>query len=311
MKIVFFGTPEYVVPVLSELHKAYYSKNESPIVAVVTQAPKPTGRNHFMTYSAVDTWAHKRRIPIFHSPQELLENGSEAKIAILAAYGEMIPDEVIKMFPQGILNIHPSLLPKYRGASPVQGALAAGETITGATIMLVDEKMDHGKIVAQFKEEVLPNDTLETLRTRLFERAITVLIQAIDPYLSGKIKPKEQNHEEATYTTLIKKEYGFIEPKYLQMAIEGKDSTEEFKIPFVKELTKVVNAQNINNLIRSLYPWPGAWTNVTIAGEIKRLKILKSHVEENKLILDEVQLEGKNSVSWLEFFAGYPNYQFI
>src|SRR5512146_3102875 len=167
MKIVFFGTPYYVLPVLTKLHKKFVTgPGKSPIVAVVTQSPKPVGRKQILTYSPVDKWAHERGIETHYSSSELAMDKIEADIGILASYGEIIRKEVINLFPQGILVIHPSLLPKYRGTSPCPTAIADGETITGVSIIKMDEKMDHGPIVTQFKEEILPSDTGDSLRDR-------------------------------------------------------------------------------------------------------------------------------------------------
>ncbi|KKU15949.1 MAG: Methionyl-tRNA formyltransferase, partial [Candidatus Woesebacteria bacterium GW2011_GWC2_45_9] len=188
-----------------------------------------------------------------------------------------IPKIVIDTFPHGILVVHPSLLPKYRGASPIQGAIANGDKQVGVTIIKMDEKMDHGPIVSQFKEETRPDDTTDTLRARLFERSKDVIVEMIEPYLQGKIKPKEQNHDEATYTKIITKQNGFI------------------------DLEKT-NPEEAERFIRAMQPWPQAWT---LIGK-KRLKVLKAHLENGKLVLDEVQLEGKNPVSWKEFKMGYP-----
>ncbi|KKT67322.1 MAG: methionyl-tRNA formyltransferase, methionyl-tRNA formyltransferase [Candidatus Curtissbacteria bacterium GW2011_GWC1_44_33] len=272
MKIVFFGTPDYVLPVLTSLHKKFVTgPGVSPIAAVVTQSPKPTGRKQILTYSPVDKWA------------ELIKNSVKADIGVLAAYGEIIPKNVIDTFPHGILVVHPSLLPKYRGASPIQGAIANGDKQVGVTIIKMDEKIDHGPIVSQFKEETKPDDTTETLRARLFERSKDVIAEMIEPYLQGKIKPKEQNHDEATYTKIITKQDGFIEAER-----------------FTSEAAKA------ERFIRAMQPWPQAWTFI---GK-KRLKILKAHLENGKLVLDEVQLEGKNPVSWKEFKMGYPKVAF-
>src|SRR3990172_4759611 len=114
MKIVFLGTPDYVLPILKALYKKY------EIAAAVTQSPKPTGRKKFLTYSPVDTWAHQRKIPVIYD----LDKVPKADLGVLAAYGKIIPPSVIQNLKSGILNIHPSLLPKYRGASPVQTAIA-------------------------------------------------------------------------------------------------------------------------------------------------------------------------------------------
>jgi len=273
MKIVFFGTPDYVLPVLTSLHKKFVTgPGISPIAAVVTQSPKPTGRKQILTYSPVDKWAHEHKIDIFYQSSELIKNSVKADIGVLAAYGEIIPKTVIDTFPHGILVVHPSLLPKYRGASPIQGAIANGDKQVGVTIIKMDEKMDHGPIVSQFKEETRPDDTTDTLRARLFERSKDVIVEMIEPYLQGKIKPKEQNHDEATYTKIITKQNGFI------------------------DLEKT-NPEEAERFIRAMQPWPQAWT---LIGK-KRLKVLKAHLENGKLVLDEVQLEGKNPVSWKEF----------
>lgn len=275
MKIIFFGTPDYVLPVLKLLAKHH------EIVAVVTQPPMPVGRDQFITYSPVDTWAHKRRIPVFCDFNRPLP---EADMGILAAYGKIIPKKVIESFKCGILNIHPSLLPKYRGASPIQSAIAAGDTQTGATIIKLDEKMDHGPIITQFKEEITPNDTNESLCRRLFERSAEVLTQLIPAYVAKKITPKLQDETKATFTKILHKEDGFIDLKKKSPA-----EAERF--------------------VRAMYPWPGVWTY--IEPEHKRLKILKVHLEEGKLILDEVQLEGKDPVTWKQFKEGYPRVKII
>lgn len=314
MKIVFLGTPEYVLPVIELLHKTFSKKGISPIVGVVTQSPRPAGRKQFMTYSAVDSWAHKKSVPVYYSALEFLKDATQADIGILAAYGEIVPGSVIKSFPYGILNIHPSLLPKYRGASPVQAAIASGESETGATIIKIDEKMDHGPIVSQFKEEVGTNETLETLRSRLFARAADVLAALIEPYIQGKIKLREQNHEEATSTSLIKKEHGFIPAKYVKAAMEGKTLKGKWEIDFIKDFSLPPSPEVLERFIRALSPWPGAWTFLKLGSgwnfSEKRLKILEAHLEEKTLVLDQVQLEGKNPVSWKEFSLGYPKMAF-
>ena len=270
LKIIFFGTPEYVVQILSKLSKIH------EIVAVVTQPPKPVGREQFKKYSPVDDWAHKRSVPIIF---EFDKTFPEAELGVCAAYGKIIPEIVINKFKFGILNIHPSLLPKYRGASPINEAIKNGDAETGVTIIKMDKEMDHGGVVTFFKEEILSDDTTVSLREKLFERSGDVLIQLIPAYVSGKVKPKEQNEKEATFTKILTKEDGFIDLAGHQSPI------------------------TVHNFIRAMNPWPGAWTKLE---NQKRLKLLKAHLEEGKLILDEVQLEGKDPVSWKQFKAGYP-----
>jgi methionyl-tRNA formyltransferase len=286
MKIVFFGTPEYVLPVLTSLHKKYVTgPGKSPIVAVVTQSPKPMGRKQILSYSPVDKWAHERKIDTYYQSSQLIENKVVADIGVLAAFSEIIRKDVIDLFPHGILVIHPSLLPKYRGASPIQAAIAAGETQTGVSIIRMDEKVDHGAIVAQFKEDIAPSDTTETLRARLFERSAEVLTEMFDPYMKSKIKPRVQDDDEATFTSILKKEDGFVD-------------------------LKKASAEIIERKLRAMHPWPGVWTLLRKSaseGQARRLKILNAHLENGELILDEVQLEGKTPVPFKQFKEAYPD----
>ena len=229
-------------------------------------------------------------MPTFYNSEELIKNKINTKLGVLASYGAIIPKKVIDFFPCGILNVHPSLLPKFRGASPVQATINSRERQTGVSIIKLDEEVDHGPIISQFKEEVLTDDTTETLRQRLFERSAEVLSALIEPYVKGKITPRKQDHKAATYTKLITKQDAFIKPKNLKKALEGK------------------SAEKIEAFIRAMKPWPIAWTYVQLNS--KRLKILKAHLEGKKLVLDEVQMEGKNPVSWKQFRQGYPNVTF-
>jgi methionyl-tRNA formyltransferase len=281
MKIIFFGTPDFVVPVAEELYKKFRTNREKGVIAVVTQPPKPFGRKKLLQYSPIDKWAFDRKIEIHHN----YDGFSQADLGVVAAYGRIIPKSVISQFPLGILNIHPSLLPKYRGASPIQSAIAAGETTTGVSVIKMDELMDHGPIVSSFKDEIMPDDTNETLRKRLFERAAEFLIDLIPHYLDAKISLKEQNHDEATFTKIVKKEDGYI------------------KDPFD-------DPKKTEALSRAFKPWPGIYSKVKVRDKTRRLKILAIHLEDEKLVIDQVQLEGKNPVSWEEFKKGYPNFEF-
>jgi methionyl-tRNA formyltransferase len=307
MNIVFFGTPEYVLPVVEELNKKFKNRDgSSPIAAVVTQPPKPIGRKQIKTYSAVDNWAHKRGILVFYEPQDLLAAGGIGlELGVIADYGKIISRQVIDAFPRGILNIHFSSLPRFRGASPVQAALVNGDAQIGITIFKIDEDLDHGPILSQFEENVSEEETYGELKSRLFPLAARVLCELLPAYVSGKIKLKTQKHSDATYTRQIVKKDGFIPAKYINLAQQGKVARQKWQIDFIKDLELVPNAQNLYNFIRAMAPWPGAWTNVKIGGMDKRLKILKVSKEGEKLILEQVQLEGKNPVSWIQFGQAY------
>lgn len=267
MKIIFFGTPNFVLPVVEKLNKFH------DVVAVITSPPKPAGRKKILTYSAVDNWAHKKHIPIFFDFNKL----PKADIGVLAAYGKIIPKNVINIFKLGIINIHPSLLPKFRGASPIQFNIIKDPDNIGVTIIKLDEKMDHGPIVTQFRDELLEDDTLVSVTERLFIRASEVLLELLPAYEKGKINLKKQDEKKATYTKLIVKEDGFV------------------------DLVKY-KPEKVLRMSKAFTPWPGIWTRLK---NDKRLKILKCHIKDNKLILDEVQLEGKDPVSWNQFRSAY------
>jgi methionyl-tRNA formyltransferase len=153
----------------------------------------------------------------------------------------------------------------------------------------MDAKIDHGPIISQFKEEVFPSDTTETLRARLFERSAVVLVELLQPYLRGKITPKIQDESEATYTKIMTRENGYI------------------------DLNKK-SAEEAEKFIRAMQSWPVAWTRIRLSPTdpaIQKIKIHKAHIDEGKLVLDEVQLEGKDKVSWKQFKEGYKEAAFV
>lgn len=315
MKIIFFGTPEYVVPILESLDKSFKSKQtNSVILAVVTQKPKPTGRKQLLEYSAVDNWAHKKKVPIYFEPKDIIKNKISADIGVLASFGQILDKSVIDYFPYGIINLHPSLLPKFRGASPVQGAIVSGEKITGLTFSKMDVSLDKGQLISQFKEEILDSDTTKSLRDRLFIRASEVIPTLIPAYLAGKINLKPLSHFPNTFTNEIKKENAFIPPKFLQNAMDGKNTGDNWEIGFINNFSIKPTPITIDNFIRSMVPWPMAWTIIRIRNEEFRIKILNAHLSQpithnSQLILDEVQLEGKNPVSWKQFKDGYSEWK--
>lgn len=306
MKIVFFGTPDYVIPVIESLYKNFKTKEGFSILAVVTQPPRPSGRKRKLEYSEVDSWAFKKNIQVIHD----INDTPSADLGILAAYGEIVPEKIIKKFSKGILNIHPSLLPRWRGASPVQASIVSGEKQTGVSVIQLTDKLDQGPVVSTFKESVDGNDTAETLRSRLFNRSSEFIVELIPNYISGKIHLKPQGDEATTYTTIIKKEHGFIPIEYLKSALKGNALKKEWKIGFIKDFSIKASFKNIHNFIRAMQPWPQAWTFVKINKEEKRLKILEAEIDDNKLLIKKVQLEGKNPVSWKQFKEAYQDLSF-
>jgi methionyl-tRNA formyltransferase len=314
MRIIFFGTPDYVLPIVKALHKKYNTNTEQQLVAVVTQKPKPTGRHGYLTFSAVDDWAHKRGIKVITDPDTVWESD----LGIVASYGNILSKEVINRFKYGLLNIHPSCLPDLRGATPIPATILRGDTKTCVSIIKMDDQMDHGPVVSSFKEEVKPDDTTETLRTRLFEHSAEFLLELLPSYLSGKINLKTQDHEQASFTTLLKKSDGYISPKFIDAALEGKVLDEEWEIKFIRNYSQKPTAQNIYNFVRAMHSWPNAWTEVSTGKETKRLKILSANLEpaviasgaRQSLVLNKVQLEGKNETTWDQLKLGYPSLSF-
>lgn len=270
-RVVFFGTPKIGATVLEKL-----VKNDLTPVAVVTREDKPAGRGRKTNPSPVKLIAQKYKIPILQ-PKKLKENQEffeelknlKPDLGVVAAYGRIIPREVLDIPKHGILNVHPSLLPKYRGASPIQSAILAGEAETGVTIILLDEDLDHGPKIAQERLLIDDKDTYESLADKLAGLGAKLLLKTITGYISGKIKPKKQDHSKATATTMFKKEDGYIDPENLP------------------------NSEKFQLMVRAFYPWPGVWTKF----DGKIVKFLPGNL---------IQPEGKPAMAILEFRNGYP-----
>lgn len=279
-KIIFFGTPDYVIPVPRALKKAGHE-----IVAVVTQPPKPVGRNKVITPSPVSSWAEKNKIKILTDNTPLRRSVFfKAEVGVVAAYGQIIPKVVLDIFPKGILNIHPSLLPKYRGASPIQAAIFYGDKKTGVTIIKMDEKVDHGPIIGQEKIVISDSDSFETLRMTAFELGSKMLVDVLSSYLRGKIKTVAQDHNKATYTWKIS---------------ETKD-----KAYF--NLAHPPSPEVLDRMSRAFYPWPTAWTIWSFgSAQDKNGKIVKF------LPGGKIQMEGKKPVDFATFKRGYPDFPLL
>ncbi|MFH1392873.1 MAG: methionyl-tRNA formyltransferase [Patescibacteria group bacterium] len=269
MKIVFMGTPEFSVTILEALLDSNYE-----IVAVITNPDAPVGRKQILTPSPVKILAEKNKIPVIQ-PEKMRDN---IDLAIVAAYGKIIPKNILDVPRFGTINVHPSFLPKYRGASPIQNAILNGDKKTGVTIMKLDEEMDHGPILANSELLIANSDTYESLSQKLAIAGAELLIKTIPDYVSGKIKPVEQKHSEATYTKIIKKEDG--------------------KINWSK------SASETERMIRAFYPWPTAWT----IWDGKILKILEAKIRNGSLEIKKLQLEGGKILPIKEFLNGHKDF---
>jgi len=219
-KIVFLGTPEFGAIILEGLVK----NNYKPIL-VITPPDKPTGRKQILTPPPVKTTARKYNI-LVAQPEKVRDYQPEIEnlkpdLIIAAAYGQILPKEILEIPRYGCLNIHPSLLPKYKGPSPMQTAILNGDKETGITIFLMDEKIDHGKIVSNLRFSISNKRiTSQKLSQKLAELGVKLLIETIPKWIGGEIKTRAQNDSKATYTKPLKKEDGRIDWKKSSAEIE-------------------------------------------------------------------------------------------
>ena len=297
IKIIFFGSPDYAQSTLVALIKNF------EVAAVVTREDKPQGRNKEMIQTPIKKIALDYGIPVMDMKnadllaQEIKKYGPD--MGVVFSFGKILPLKILELFPMGILNIHPSLLPKYRGPSPVQGAILNGDDESGVSIMLLDEKMDSGPILAQEKIKIQNNEMAQSLLRRLSEEGAKLLIKTISQYISQKIIPTQQKHERATYTKIIKKEDG---------EIRWSDSAKKIYLQY-----------------RALTPWPGIYSYwngkrlkfISLKGTIETNKerntVGKVFSIQNKIFIQcgvgaieagSVQLEGKKVLTIDEFFRG-------
>lgn len=275
-KVLFFGTPAFALPALERLA----ADSRWQIVGVITQPDKPAGRKQQLTPPPAKLSAIKFNLPVFQFPtlkdpsvQQAIAN-LQADVAVVVAYGKIIPQAVLDSIPHGWLNIHPSLLPKYRGSSPIQSAMLAGDTITGVTVMVLDADMDHGPILAQHQVNILDDDTAESLNHSLACEGADLLLTVLPDYLAGKVTPVPQDHSAATFTEQLEKDDGKIDWR--------------------------MSPEAIDRHIRAMTTWPGAWTDVTG----KRVKVLKAHLVDQSLHLDVVQAEGKQPMDYGTYLLG-------
>lgn len=320
MKIatIFFGSPQIAAQLLEDISRDPLFD----IKLVVTQPDKPMGKKLEITPTPVKKIANKKNIPIFDKDirdkdalQELITvlKKQSPTLGILYAYGALIPQEVIDIFPQGIWNVHPSLLPLYRGPSPTAYPLFLGDKKTGVTIMKLVKKLDAGPIIAQEKIDInieYTRDALEKILTQmaanLLREKSSLITKSID------ITTQDQDSLKSTYTRLLKKEDGYISPEIIREAIKGNTIPSENVPPIIRNYM-IKYDKNINthaheiayNLFRGLSPWPGIWTVVQTSQGTKRLKILGMHFEGEKLSIETVQLEGKNPVEYKTFIQAY------
>lgn len=278
------------------------------VVAVVTQPDKPKGRELKLQFSPVKILAEKLKLPVLQPAKARDEKfiselrGLKPDLIVVAAYGQILPQAILDLPKFGCVNVHTSLLPKYRGASPIQSAILNGEAETGVTIMEMDAGLDTGGIISQARTPVLPEDNSQTLHDRLAQLGAELLVETVPDYVAGKIQPKPQPVEGVSYAAKINKADGRI----------------DWNEP----------AEKILNRLRAFTPWPGAFTFLKTESKPQLLKIWKAQIVEcsgatgkilsadktgivvacgkDALRILELQREGGRRLSAREFLAGNP-----
>lgn len=299
MRYAFLGTSTFAVAILEKLHSDFFYP-----IAVITQPDRPAGRKRDLLPSPVKIAAQHHSLPILQ-PERIASIAEDLKamdldLLIVAAYGQIVPREILASARLGAINVHGSLLPRHRGASPIQAAILAGDTETGVTIMLMDEKMDHGDILFEKSLPIAATDTYRSLHTKLATLGAEVTAKILPDFLAGRLKPVPQPHEQATYTKRIDKNAA---------RISWNDSA-------------MVNDRKI----RAFYDWPLAWTILPNGKKMNIISAVPVQLQDasvpagmivmdknacaiacssGAMLLKDIQIEGKPKTTGEIFARGY------
>jgi methionyl-tRNA formyltransferase len=307
LRVVFMGTSNFARQILYSLVDAGYK-----VEAIFTRPDLPQGRNQEIRKSPVKEEAEKNNIPVFE-PFEFDEKSVgkiqkiKPDIIIVAAYGKILPRNVLEIPKYGSLNVHASLLPRYRGPSPIQNAILTGEKETGVTIILMNEGIDTGEIIVQEKTGISPDDNAKTLLEKLAQIGTALLAKTIPEWIEKKITLQKQDESQATVCQLIERD-------------DGRIIWEE-------------DAEIIYNKYRAFYPWPGIYSFWKNDGNVERIKLLKITLEKRDpetrhkigeifeigekvgikagggvIIVEEIQPEGKKPMEIRDFINGHKNF---
>lgn len=299
MRIVFMGSPEFAVPSLNAVAEHF------DIVGVITQPDRPSGRGRKLTPSSVKVRAEEMGLPIFqpvsmrYSESEDMLRNLQPSLAVVAAYGQILPQSILDIPTHGIINVHASLLPRWRGAGPVQASILHGDVETGITLMLIDAGMDTGPILSQRKTEILSQETGGELTQRLADLGADMLPETISLFLTNDIQPVPQDEDFATYAPMLKKADGYLDFTKPAVALERQ--------------------------VRAYEPWPGSfflWDDLRVAvrkGHIVGSDLSRSPGKTTQiddfpavftgdgiLVLDYLQPAGKRIIRGDDFLRGAP-----
>lgn len=320
INLAFFGTPIFAARVLQKI----IDDKDLPVTLtlVVTQPNRPVGRKQILTSTPVKLLAQKHSIPVLDNLKLEISNLKlqDIDLALLYAYGEILPPEILKIPRWGFWNIHPSLLPKYRGVSPIAYSLLMGDKTTGVSLIEMDERIDHGPILSQQKYEIQKEDTREDLENKLSDIGYELFKQSIQLLINGELQKVKQNNENRTFTRLLTKQDGYIPFPIVQKIIRGEEIQNNEIPPIITEYSKKYSlttnhpstSLRVNqplttyyDLFRGLSLWPGLWTLIKMNGTEKRLKIMGMDLKDGKPLITRVQLEGKNEVDFRTFNSAY------
>lgn len=267
--IVFFGSGDFTIPVIEKL-----LKHGLDLVITTERNVETSKLLQFCKEKNIQTFTALNSSDLTNN-QSLITNH---KVAVLASYGAFIPESIINAFQNGIINIHPSLLPKYKGPTPVQTALLNGDTQTGVTLIKLDNEIDHGPILSQRPYTLHGNETAEDLLSILFEIGAEMVEETIVKLENDEtVNETPQDHSKETWSYKITKQDGYIDLNSDEL------KTENWKL-------------KIDRMVRAYYPWPGVWFNATLRGQTKIVKLLPE---------ERIQVEGKNVMSYKDFINGF------
>lgn len=298
LRVVFMGTPDFAVPCLDSIVKAGYD-----VCGVFTQPDKPKGRGYTLTPPDVKVCALKHGLKVYQP--EKMKDGTALKVLkelnpdviVVVAYGKILPEDILNLPKYGCINVHGSLLPKYRGAAPIQWSVINGEKKTGVTTMYMDVGLDTGDMLFKSETDIGENETSGELYSRLSEMGADLIVKTLKAIESGDIKRVKQNDSESTYSPMLQKSLSFIDWNK--------------------------SAQEVHNLVRGLNPWPTACTKLNgknLKVHTSRLSNLKANNagevisssplvvgcgDGNSLELVEIQYEGKKRMFAADFCRGH------
>lgn len=279
LKTIFMGTPDFAVPSLEAL------KDKVDLIAVVTQPDRPKGRGHKLMPSPVKVWALDNSIPILQSEKIKTEEATEQleqlkpDLIVVVAFGQILSKRILDLPKFGCINVHASLLPRYRGAAPIEWSLINGETKTGVTTMMMDVGLDTGDMLIKREVDITEDMILPELREKLMQLGAEALIETIDKLVEGTLERHKQDDSLSNYAPMLKKETGLI------------------------DWSK--SAQDIHNLVRGLYG--GAYTLI----DGQKYKIWRTQIVDGKLEILEIQAPNSKKLPFADYLRGHKEFKLM